>query len=181
LTEQNSAGIDDPGAQERPRGRVSAPMVRVVSAVLAVLLVAGIVAVVVLSTKLHGDNDRDRDRAAAVSVAEQFALRVDNFNGKSIDKYGKDIQALLTTKFKGEFDKEFAPFKEVFTQAAATGTGKILVSAVGSADDDSATVLVAHDALVKSKLGDQERHNRWSVSVVKIQGKWRIDDFSRVS
>jgi hypothetical protein len=149
--------------------------------VLAVLLVAATVAAVVFSSKLRGDNDRDRDRAAAVSVAEQFALRVDNFNGKNIDTYSKSIQALLTTKFKTEFDKQFEPFKQVYTQADATGTGKILVSGVGSADDDSATVLVAHDALVKSKLGDQQRHNRWSVSVVKVQGKWRIDDFSPVS
>ncbi len=151
------------------------------NAVLALLLVAATATAVVFSTKLNGDNDRDRDRAAAASVAEQFALRVDNFSGKDIDKYSKNIQALLTTKFKGAFDKEFEPFKQVYTQADATGTGKILASGVGSSDEDSATVLVAHDALVKSKLGDQQRHNRWSVSMVKVQGKWRVDDFSPVS
>ena len=181
MTEHNSAGIDDPGGEQRSGGGLRARSVWVVSAVLAVLLVAATVAAVVFSTRLNGDKDRDRDRAAAVSVAEQFALRVDNFNGKSIDTYSKRIQALLTTKFKGEFDKQFEPFKEVYTQADATGTGKILVSGVGSSDEDSATVLVAHDALVKSKLGDQQRHNRWTVSVVKVQGTWRIDDFSPVS
>lgn len=181
MTEQNSSGTHGPGAPERPRRvRVRARTLQWVSAVLALLLVAATVGAVVLGVKLSKDNAQDRDRAAAVSVAEQFALRVDNFNGKSIDKYSKSIQALLTTKFKSEFDKQFEPFKQVYTQAEATGTGKILVSGVGSADADSATVLVAHDALVKSKLGDQQRHNRWSVSVVKVQGTWRIDDFSPV-
>ena len=182
MTEQNTAGTDGPGERERPGRRgLSSHTVRVLSALLAVLLVAATVAAVLFSTRLHGDSERNRDRAAAVSVAEQFALRVDNFNGKSIEKYSKNIQALLTTKFKAEFDKQFEPFKQVYTQADATGTGKILVSGVGTADADSATVLVAHDALVKSKLGDQQRHNRWTVSVVKVQGTWRIDDFSPVS
>ena len=136
MTEHNDAGIDDPGAQERPSERrrrgPGARTVRIASALLVLLLAAATVAGVVFSSKVHSESERDRDRAAAVSVAAQFALRMDNFDGKNIDAYSKNIQALLTTKFKGEFDKQFEPFKQVYTQAEATGTGKVLVSGVGS-------------------------------------------------
>ena len=40
---------------------------------------------------------------------------------------------------------------------------------------------MAHDASVKSKLGDQERHYRWSVDMVKVKGKWLVDDFNPVN
>ncbi len=86
-------------------------------------------------------------------MAQQFALRVDTFDGKDIDEYSKSVEGLLTTKYKAEFNKQFEPFKQVFTQAQATGTGKVLVSGVGSYDADSATVLVAHDALGEVQAG----------------------------
>ena len=48
-------------------------------------------------------------------------------------------------------------------------------------DDDSATVLVAHDASVKTTQGDIEHHYRWNVDLVKVDGKWLVDDFEPVN
>ena len=104
-----------------------------------------------------------------MNVASQFALRMDTFDGKDIDAYSKSVQELLTTKYKSEFDKQFEPFKQVYAQAQAVGTGKVLMAGVASYDDDSATVLVVHDGSVKSKLGQsQVRHQRWTVNMVKV-------------
>ena len=55
------------------------------------------------------------------------------------------------------------------------------MTGVGSYDPDSATVLVVHDGSVKSKLGSQVRHQRWSVDLVKVDGKWLVDDFNPVN
>ena len=61
-------------------------------------------------------------------------------------------------------------------------TGKVVMSGIASYDNDSATVLVVHDGSVKSKLGQsQVRHQRWSVDLVKVNGRWLIDDFSPVN
>jgi len=181
LSDATNTGVGDPGGQERPARRVPARAVRIISVVLAVVLVGAVVASVVLWTKVRAADERERSRAAATTAATQLALRVDTFDGNDIDQYGENIQDLLTTKYKAEFEKQFEPFKELYTQAKATSTGKVLVAGVGSADDDSATVLVAHDALVKSSVGDQQRHHRWSVDVVKVKGKWLVDDFTPVN
>lgn len=105
---------------------------------------------------------------------------MDTFDGQDMGEYSKRIQSLLTSKYRSEFDKQFEPLKKVFAQTQATGSGKILVTGLGSADKDSATVLVVHDALAASKLGNQERHHRWSVELVKVEGKWLVDDFKPI-
>jgi hypothetical protein len=33
----------------------------------------------------------------------------------------------------------------------------------------------------KSDGGTQVHHYRWTVSLVKVQGHWRVDDFNQVS
>jgi len=181
LSDPTNAGTEDPGEQQRPAPPVRARTVRVLSAVLAVVLVVAAGAAVWLWLKTQTVDDEQKERAAASNVATQLALRVDTFDGTDIDEYSKSIQALLTTKYKAEFEEQFEPFKQLFTQAKATGTGKIIMSGVGSADSDSATVLVVHDAMVKSQLGDQQRHLRWTVDLVKVDGRWLVDDFNPVN
>jgi hypothetical protein len=182
LSDNTNAGIEDPGGQGRPAPRVSARLIRIVSLVLAVVLVLAAGAAVWMALKARSADDQKEDRARAVSVASQFALRVDTFEGKDIDAYSKRIQELLTTKYKSEFDKQFEPFKQVYAQAQAVGTGKVLMAGVASYDDDSATVLVVHDGSVKSKLGQsQVRHQRWTVNMVKVRGRWLVDQFTPVN
>jgi Mce-associated membrane protein len=182
LSNHIDAGIEDPGEHGRPAPRVSERLLRILTAVLALVLVAGVAVAVWFEVKVR-DADRDqRQRAEAVAAASQFAVRMDTFDGKKMDAYSKSVQQLLTTKYKSEFDKQFQPFKQVYTQAQAVGTGKVVMSGVSSFDPDSATVLVVHDGSVKSKLGQsQVRHQRWSVDLVKVGGRWLIDDFSPVN
>ncbi len=181
MTQTTDTGIQNPGADGRPPGRFGARTMRIVIGVLAVLLVAATVAAVLFWTKARAADERREDRAAAAAVASQFALRMDNFKGTDIDAYVKGINELLTTKSKGEFSKEFEAFKQVYEQGKATGTGKVLLTGVGTSDDDSATVLVVHDAEVKSTIGNQERHHRWSIDLVKVKGEWLVDDFTPVN
>ncbi len=182
MSNETNAGIEDPGEHGRAAPRVSERLLRILTAVLAVVLVAGVVLAVVFTVKVRHSDDEQRQRAEAVNAASQFALRMDTFDGKDMDSYSKKVQQLLTTKYKSEFDKQFQPFKQVYSQAQAVGTGKVVMSGVASYDADSATVLVVHDGSVKSKLGQsQVRHQRWTVDLVKVDGKWLIDDFSPVN
>ena len=181
MTHTTDTGIENPGADERASVRFGARTLRIVIGVLAVLLVAGTATAVFFWTKARAADERRQDRAAAAAVASQFALRMDNFEGSDIDGYVKGVNELLTTKSKGQFNKEFEAFKQVYEQGKATGTGKVLLTGVGTADDDSATVLVVHDASVKSTIGNQERHHRWSVDLVKVKGEWLVDDFTPVN
>lgn len=179
------AGLEDPGAEERARPRpwqrVGARTSIFLLAILTVLFVASTVVAVVLWNKGETLDERERERARAANVASQFALRMDNVDGSKFDAYAKGVNELLTTKAKSKNAKVFEAVAQSYEAAKVKGTGKVLLTAVGDADEDSATVLVVHDADVTSTQGDVERHYRWSVEVVKVNGEWLVDDFRPVS
>jgi Mce-associated membrane protein len=181
LSEPTDAGIHDPGGPQRPALPVRARTVRIISIVLATVLVLAAVAAVWFGLKTKSSDDRQQERASASSVASQFALRMDNVDGTNFDKYTKGINQLLTTKAKTKNQKTFESIKESYEAAKVKGTGKVLLTAVGDSDDDSATVLVVHDASVKTTQGNIDHHYRWSVDVVKVNGEWRVDDFDPVN
>ena len=146
-----NAGIDDPGGQQRTR-----PALRVRAAAVGPAdrrrsgacswsprsppSWAG------LQVALAADQQTS-ERAAAATVAEQFALRMDKVDGTDFDAYIKGVNELLTTKAKTKNSRGLRRARSRATTAAKVkGTGKVLLTAVGDADADSATVLVVHDA-----------------------------------
>jgi len=181
LSEPSNAGVQDPGGSQRPALRVRARTIRIISAVLAVLLVLAAGAALWLGLKANNADERQQERASASSVASQFALRMDNVDGTNFDNYIKGINELLTTKAQTKNQKTFETIKQSYEAAKVKGTGKVLLTAVGDADDDSATVLVVHDASVKTTQGNIDHHYRWSVDVVKVNDEWRVDDFNPVN
>jgi hypothetical protein len=123
----------------------------------------------------------DTQRHEAQAVAEQFALRMDDIDGPHFATYVKKIEQLLTTKAKTDNKQTFSLMGKTYAQAKITGTGKILLSGVGSIDPDSATVLVAHDATVKTQQGTLVHHYRWNVDLVKVGHRWLVDSFTPVN
>jgi hypothetical protein len=123
----------------------------------------------------------DSARHEVVAVAEQFCLRMDAVDASDVDGYKKRVSELLTTKQKAKFTSEFAQFQKLGLDKDLKGTGTILASGLGDIDQDSATVLVAHDSTVKASTGTTERHYRWTVALRKVHGDWLVDDFTPVS
>jgi Mce-associated membrane protein len=181
LSNPNDSGIEDPGAQGRPAPRVGARRLRIISAVLVVVLVLAAGAAVWFGIKARHDDQRTQDRASASTVASQFALRMDDIDGTKFDDYVKGVNALLTTKAKTKNKQVFSVMKQSYETAKVKGTGKVLMTAVGDADADSATVLVVHDASVTTTQGEIDHHYRWTVDMVKVDGKWLVDDFNPVN
>jgi Mce-associated membrane protein len=123
----------------------------------------------------------DEERHEVLAVAEQFCLRMDGIDGSDTDAYKKRVSELLTTKQKTKFLSEFAEFEKLGTDEQLKGTGTVLASGVEDMDNDSATVLVAHDSTVKASSGTTERHYRWTVDLRRVDGDWLVDDFTPVS
>ena len=150
---------------------------------LALLITASVFAIRYLGE--HRDNeDAQHDQARAQTVAEQFALRMDTFTGTKIEDYTKKLDEVLTTKAKAQFKDQFEQFGQVAKAGQMKGTGKVLMSAVGDHDSDSATVLVVHDSSstftaqgAKSPSNTQVLHNRWTVNLAKVNGTWLVDSF----
>jgi hypothetical protein len=182
LSDVPGAGVTDLGAEQRPARRAGGPLVlRVVSAFAALVLVAAVVAAVVLWNQHRSASKEQQERAAATNVAAQFALRMDTVDAAKFDSYTKSIDQLLTTKAKTKNKQVFDAIQKSYETAKVKGTGKVLLSAVGDSDADSATVLVVHDASVQTTQGNIEHHYRWSVEMVKVKSRWLVDDFNPVN
>ena len=164
------------------------------TSLLAVLLVVGVVGAGYLTYRMQHLTDRPFDpvssgsrvpdaaaRSEVTAVAEQFALRMDTVDGSDFDAYVKGINQMLTTKAKARNTETFTALKKTYEAAEVEGKGKVLLSAVSDIDADSATVLVAHDASVTTTQGDIEHHYRWTVSLVDVDGRWLVDDFTPVN
>ena len=123
----------------------------------------------------------DAERHDVVAIAEQFCLRMDALDGSDLAGYEKRVSQLLTTKQKAKFTSEFEQFQKLGIAGDLKSTGTVLASGLGDLDQDSATVLVAHDSTVKQGSGTQERHYRWTVALRKVHGHWLVDDFTPVS
>ena len=173
MSEPTDAGIQDPGGPTAPcaaRGRPHGADPQ--RSCWRCVLVLAVAAAVWLGLKAEAADERQQERAAAASVASQFALRMDNVDGTNFDSYIKGINELLTTKAKTKNKKTFDAIKQSYEAAKVKGTGKVLLTAVGDADDDSATVLVVHDASVKHHPGQ----HRPPLPLVggRGEGRWRV-------
>jgi hypothetical protein len=123
----------------------------------------------------------DEQRHTVVAVAEQFCLRVDGFDGDDPDGYRKQVLPLLTTKYKRAFETQFQAIEQLGVQRGQKGKGTVVVSGIGTMDEDSATVLVVHDNTITSQSGTVQRHYRWTIDLNKVGGRWLVDDFTPVS
>jgi len=124
---------------------------------------------------------RIQQRSDVARVAEQFTVRVNNYDSDSVDDYKSSVGQLLSTKFGAEFDKAMEDIVVQVREAEMTSEGEVLASAVAALDDDSARVLVVADAAVKTVFDKRRRHFRWEVSLVKVDGQWLVDDFTPVA
>jgi Mce-associated membrane protein len=179
----------DPDGRPRPQdgsaGDGRSRLRWAITAFLAVVAVVAAVALVLEVTVLRPRSEEvssvQQSRSDVIRAAERFAVQVNNYDVSSVDDYQAGISPLLSPKFKGEFDKAMTDIVQSVKQAKMTSKGEVLTSAVASLDPDSAQVLVVSDASVKTVFDTRARHFRWEVSLVKIDGKWLVDNFTPVA
>lgn len=152
-----------------------------IAAVLGLLLVLSVVVGALSFADVSAADERADARKQVVRVAERFTAEVNDYDTKSIDGYVDTVSPMLSTKFRGEFEKAMKDIVTSVKEAQMSSTGSVLASGVTSVDQDSARVLVVADARVKTVFDTRKRHFRWQVSLVKVDGTWLVDDFSPVA
>lgn len=160
-------------ATVRGRGRLG----WAVLAVALVLLVAALVLAATSARTWAEAREESQARTAVVRVAEQFTAEVNNYDAETIADYRATVGELLTRKFRAEFDQAMEDIVTQVDEAKMTSQGEILVSGVASIDPDSAEVLVVADAAVATVFDQLNRHFRWKISLVRVDGAWLVDDF----
>jgi hypothetical protein len=149
-----------------------------------------------VSSAFSGDDTLQDERDAAMSQARQFALRVNTYGPDLLDRasgqmpsYRKQVEAVVTAKFRTGFEKDGVPLAEAtVSQAGLKRTAQVYSVGVAAIDSDSATVLVAGSFTnsYPKKKGSTSYVNaapepfRFEVSMVKTGGKWLVDNFAPV-
>lgn len=170
-----------PPEQDRRRLTLSPAVSWVLAGAFALLLVAGAAALVWSVSDLRESQEELEARADVARVAEQFTAQVNAYDAASVDDYKASVSRLLSTKFRAEFDKAMEDIVASVRQAQMKSRGEVLVSGVSSVDPDSARALVVADAEVRTVFDTRQRHFRWEVSLVKVDGRWLVDDFTPVT
>jgi hypothetical protein len=156
--------------------------------VLCVLALAlGVVSGVWMRRESSRISDEDTARAEVVQAAQRFTVTWNTIDPKKTEDYVKAVEPLLSTKFRKEFTDSQEDVIGGITQLGLSSTGKVLndeagIPLVGVADldDDSAKVMVVSDSQRVSGGQPVERHWRWELSMVNVDGKWLVDDLKAV-
>jgi Mce-associated membrane protein len=152
-----------------------------IAAVLTLVLLVAVAAGAWGFLRLDTAEEELAARADVVRVAEQFTVAVNNYDAASGDDYQATVGELLSTKFRAEFENAMEDIVAQVQQAQMESEGEVLASGVATVADDSARVLVVADAAVTTVYDERQRHFRWEVSLVKVDGDWLVDDFTPVA
>jgi hypothetical protein len=136
-----------------------------------------------------GQGDVQRDREAVMAQTEQFMLRMGTYGPDLLDEkggmpeYRQRVEEVITPKFAVSFEKEAATAEQLVAQAKISRQAQVFATGVSTIDEDSATALVAGsftDSYPKAGQRDPSPF-RIEVDLVKVKGKWLVDDFSPVT
>jgi hypothetical protein len=171
-----------PGRSGDDRSRLRWGIAAVLALVAVVAAVLVVLEVTSLRPKYHAAQTDQQARSAVTRAAERFTVQVNTYDAASMGSYQKSMNSMMSPKFQADYKKVIAQLSSTIKQAKVRSKGQVLASGVSSVDADSAQVLVVSDASVKTVFDPNvARHFRWEVSLVKINGKWLVDDFSPVS
>ncbi|OCB46200.1 Mce protein [Mycobacterium vulneris] len=167
--------VDEPAAG-RPRGRR-----RIVSALVAVVLLAAVGGSAFLGWRIKQLQDTAAAGQAALEAARNYAVTLTTLDAKDIDKHYQQAFDGATGAFKDEYTQGSAQLRQVLIDNKATGKGIVIDSAVKSATKTKVDVLLFVDqsitnAVLTSPRIDRSRvqmtmdlvDNRWLASRVEI-------------
>jgi hypothetical protein len=119
----------------------------------------------------------NRDAAAA---AERFVKIFLDVDYRHVDENAKQVLAVSTSPFRGQFAVNTTDLRIAVVGAQSVTTGTVRAAGVERAGSQSARVLVAADAVVRSRLAKSPKrsHYRFVVSLANVEGRWLVSNFA---
>lgn len=119
----------------------------------------------------------NRDAAAA---AERFVKIFLDVDYRHVDEDAKRVIAESTSPFRGQFAVNATDLRIAVVGAQSVTTGTVRAAGVEQADSKAARVLVAADAVVRSRLAKAPKrsHYRFVVSLVNVEGRWLVSNLA---
>lgn len=172
------AGEPGAGAPTRRRGR------RLLTAVLAVLLVAGLTAVAVLGWQYREARRADQARGQALTAARQAAPVVLSYDYRHLERDFAAARTHLTGRFRDEYAKTTTTvvgptakkYEGVVKAMVVEPSGGAPAASVVSASPDRAVVLLFVNQVTKSTQvsGSRVDLNRVRMTLSRTSAGWKV-------
>src|SRR5690606_10853482 len=142
--------------------------------VLAVSDVALAVAAAVLGRRMRSRTDTDAAGRAAQEAAEKYAMALTSIDSKDLDSDFATVLDGATGAFKDMYGQSSAQLKQLLIDNNATGQGAVVDSAIKSASEDRAEILLFVDQTVTNSAAPEPRIDRSRVvmTMEKVDGRW---------
>ena len=142
------------------------------------LLAAGLVAATVWMWVAGDDGGEDSAARQAQVAAERAVVPVLSYDYEHLDDDQKAAQALMTGKYRSEYDKLFAVLEENAPQTQTKVTASVVASGIVRATDDRVQVLVFVDRPTTNKLSAEPvvYKDQVTLSMQLVDGTWLVDD-----
>lgn len=152
------------------------------AAVLAVLVVAGLVAGGLLGRRVLAERRSAAAGEDAVAAATQLAVNFTTLDYRTFDRDAQRVTDDAAGTFRKEFSAQTAELKQLVTSNKAVSKGKVLKAALVSHDADSARVLLVVDADVTNTAATTPvaRHYRMQVDLTRSGERWLTDQLQFV-
>jgi Mce-associated membrane protein len=164
------ADADDAGDRSR---RPSLPLVPVL-AVLLLLIAAGCVALWV--TRPDDSAVRTGDYVGALQAARAGIVDVTSFDYVTLDDDIAQIRNVTTGDLQQESVDQLDKSRQQITDAQAVVNTSVVGAAVGSADDDTATVFAVLQSTQQTSASQQAQVQRYRVEITltRVDGRWLL-------
>ncbi|GAA5054578.1 hypothetical protein [Nocardia callitridis] len=172
-TAESSTVDASTGEQTRP-GRARRGRPRIALAAVAVLLVAATAIAVVVGVNLQGRTRIDAASRQARTAAEQYAVALTSIDAARIDEDFDTVQHGATGEFQDMYSRSAQQLKPLLLQARSVSKGRVVNSAVQSATENHAVVLLFVDAEITNLTNPDPRvdRNRIVMTMDKVDGRW---------
>jgi Mce-associated membrane protein len=141
------------------------------------VLAAGLLAAVVWAWTAGHEGDGAAARDAQVA-AERAVVPVLSYDYEHLDADQDAATALMTGRYKSEYDKLFAVLEENAPRTQTRVTAEVVASGIVRAADDRVQVLVFVDRPTTNKLSAEPTvyKDQVTVSMQRVDGRWLVDD-----
>lgn len=156
----------------RPKGDRLTRTGRLAAAVAVVALVGAAYG----GWSLYQRHEKDVAAAQALAAAEKYVVTLTNVDSDAIDANAADILDGSTGEFNDFYTKSREQHRQLLVDNKVTARGKVVESAVKSADTNKVQVLLMVDQSV-SNLADPEPQidrSRVKMTMEKVDGRWLV-------
>ena len=125
-----------------------------------------------------GDSGDDSAARDAQVAAERAVVPVLSYDYEHLSADQEAAQALMTGKYREEYDKLFAVLEENAPQTQTKVTASVIASGIVRATDDRVQVLVFVDRPTTNKLNAEPvvYKDQVTLSMQRVDGRWLVDD-----